>query len=254
MIDEKIFIGIDLAWTYNNETGICFINQNGEITLLKSEVFDDSEIINIIQDIENIDEKSITVGIDAPLIFPNDELEYRTAERKLKSTKINGFNLSSFQVSKNYMKRIYGHARGEKITFELIRKNNKFKYTNRLFENKYEVIETFPTGIPAALFPEIFPCKYKIKGKIADSIREYNILYEKIYELEKLQIIKNFSKHFFKINVKITRKEYKNIEDKLDSFLCALGIFLVFHEKAEDIYFGDLDSGVIFLPVKETIN
>ena len=128
MKTEKIFIGIDLAWTYNNETGICFINQNGEITLLKSEVFDDSEIINIIQDIENIDEKSITVGIDAPLIFPNDELEYRTAERKLKSTKINGFNLSSFQVSKNYMKRIYGHTRGEKITFELIRKNNKFKY------------------------------------------------------------------------------------------------------------------------------
>mgnify|MGYP003518627779 CR=1 FL=1 len=57
MKTEKIFIGIDLAWTYNNETGICFINQNGEITLLKSEVFDDSEIINIIQDIENIDEK-----------------------------------------------------------------------------------------------------------------------------------------------------------------------------------------------------
>ena len=55
-------------------------------------------------------------------------------ERKLKSTKINGFNLSSFQVSKNYMKRIYGYARGETLTFELINKNDKFKYTNKLFE------------------------------------------------------------------------------------------------------------------------
>ncbi|MBP9478965.1 MAG: DUF429 domain-containing protein [Sebaldella sp.] len=251
MIDEKIFIGIDLAWTYNNETGICLLNQNGEIKLLESKVYDDQEIVEIIQSIENIGEKTVTIGIDAPLIFPACESEYRTAERKLKRNKINGFSISSFQVSKSYMKRIYGSARGEVISQKLCQSNTKFIYTNKLFENKYEVIETFPTAIVAGIFPDIFPNKYKIKGKIADSIKEYNKLYEKIYELEKSNIIKNFSEYFSKINDKISRKAYKNIEDKLDSFLCSLGMFLIFHEKARELYFGDVNTGIIFLPVKE---
>lgn len=251
MNDEKIFIGIDLAWTYNNETGICFINQNGEIKLLESKVCDDQEIVEIIQSIENIGEKTITIGIDAPLIFPVDEQEYRTAEQKLKRNKINGFSISSFQVSKSYMKRIYGCTRGELLSEKLSKSDIQFKYTNKLFKNKYEVIETFPTAIIAGIFPDIFPNKYKIKGKIADSIEEYNKLYRKIYELEKSNIIKNFSEYFSEINDKMSRKNYKNIEDKLDSFLCSLGIFLIFSKKAREIYFGDLNTGVIFLPVKE---
>ena len=63
------------------------------------------------------------------------------------------------------MKRIYGSARGEVISQKLCQSNTKFIYTNKLFENKYEVIETFPTAIVAGIFPDIFPNKYKIKGK-----------------------------------------------------------------------------------------
>jgi len=35
------YIGIDLAWTYANESGICVIAGNGEIIYCESRVFSD---------------------------------------------------------------------------------------------------------------------------------------------------------------------------------------------------------------------
>ncbi len=40
------FIGIDLAWTYKNETGICVMNEAGEIEYLDSAIFSDEEIVS----------------------------------------------------------------------------------------------------------------------------------------------------------------------------------------------------------------
>ena len=248
MKNDKIFIGIDLAWTENNETGLCFLNNNGEILYLKSRVYHDDEILSLVLN-QLILSSSIYVGIDAPLIFPDNEKEYRKAERELKKSKINGFSISSFQVSRDYMNRVYKGSRGEKITKAIIEKGPKFQYTKKLFSNKYELIETFPTGIIAGVFPDIFHVKYKLKGRIVDAIKGYNILYEKLYELEKLKIIKNFSKEFSPIKEILSGKEYKHIEDKLDSFLCALSMFLVYKNICSDQYFGDLEDGIIFLPI-----
>ena len=35
------FIGVDLAWTYKNETGICVINDSGKIIFSKTQRYDD---------------------------------------------------------------------------------------------------------------------------------------------------------------------------------------------------------------------
>ena len=41
---EKIFAGLDLAWTVKNETGICFINEKGEILLSDSGVYSNADV------------------------------------------------------------------------------------------------------------------------------------------------------------------------------------------------------------------
>ncbi|MCB8814646.1 DUF429 domain-containing protein [Desulfosporosinus shakirovi] len=58
------YIGIDLAWTYANESGICVIADNGEIVYCESKVFSDEMIADIVA--EHAREGAI-VGIDAPL-------------------------------------------------------------------------------------------------------------------------------------------------------------------------------------------
>lgn len=247
---NRIFIGVDLAWTENNETGICIIDASGKIIFLDSRVFDNNEIINLLTDKIKYS-ANISVGIDAPLIFPKNKDEYRIAEKELKKTKINNFHLSSFQVSKEYMNRVYNGSRGEKIA-EKITDDNKFKYTEKLFKYNYEIIETFPTGINAGIFPEIFPVKYKLKGKISDAVTGYNILYEKLCYFENIDIIKNFTQNFLPLKKPISGKEYKHIEDKLDAFLCALGMYLTYKNACSSLYFGQLNKGLIFIPVIQT--
>ena len=170
---EKIFAGVDLAWTVNNETGICMINEDGKVVFSDSDVYGNGDIGKILLDSEITDGKDVYIGIDAPLIFPENIKEYRTAERDLKKAEINGFHISSFQVSKEYMLRAYRGSRGEDIAGCLVGGHKKFSCTDKLFTHNYEVIETFPTGITAGIFPEIFPAGYKLKGKIY-SIRIYN--------------------------------------------------------------------------------
>ena len=40
-------------------------------------------------------------------------------------------------------------------------------------------------------------------------------------------------------------------EDKIDAFLCAFGLFLVYKNLASELYFGDTKKGLIFLPLKQ---
>ena len=248
---EKIFAGLDLAWTVKNETGICFINEKGEILLSDSGVYSNADIAGLFLKSGMINKKNIYIGIDAPLIFPEDEKEYRTAERDLKKTKINGFHISSFQVSREYMYKAYKGSRGEDIAKNLTGENPKFNYTDKLFRYKHEVVETFPTGITAGLFPEIFPSGYKLKGKIADSLKGYRILYEKIRYFEKNKIISRFEENYKLPESDIKRKEYKKFEDRMDAFLCAFGLFLAYKKLVSELYFGDIKNGLIFLPLKQ---
>ena len=248
---EKIFAGVDLAWTENNETGICIINGNGEIVFSGSGVYSNEDIGRLFLDSEMTDRKEVYIGIDAPLIFPEDSKEYRNAERDLKRTKINGFHISSFQVSKEYMERAYKGSRGEDIAGNLIEKHKKFSYTDKIFTHSHEVVETFPTGIIAGIFPEIFPAGYKLKGKISDSLMSYAVLYEKIKIFEEKNIISGFTENFELPEKNLKRKDYKKFEDRIDAFLCAFGLFLVYKNLALELYFGDIKKGLIFLPLKQ---
>ena len=248
---EKIFAGVDLAWTVNNETGICIIDENGKIIFSGSDIYSNDDIAGMFLNSEMTDGKEVYIGIDAPLIFPGDSKEYRNAERDLKKMKINGFHISSFQVSREYMERAYKGSRGEDISGYLVKEHGKFFYTDKLFTHSHEVIETFPTGVTAGIFPEIFPAGYKLKGKISDSLKGYTALYEKIKVFEEKNIISGFAKNFELPENDLKRKDYKKFEDKIDAFLCAFGLFLVYKNLASELYFGDINKGLIFLPLKQ---
>ncbi len=102
------------------------INEHGEMLFSHSEVYSNDEICKVFLDSDMTYGKNVYIGIDAPLIFPEDVKEYRTAERELKRADINGFHLSSFQVSKEYMLKTYRESRGEDIS-RYLAENKKYK-------------------------------------------------------------------------------------------------------------------------------
>ncbi len=63
-----IFIGIDLAWTYNNETGLCVMNDSGRVLRHEAAVFSNEALVDIIMD---YDSEEVCVGIDAAVIVNN---------------------------------------------------------------------------------------------------------------------------------------------------------------------------------------
>lgn len=244
------FVGIDLAWTYKNETGICILNENGGIEFLDAANYSDQDILSIL--IKNNSEK-LSIGIDAPLIVKNSE-KSRSAEREFMKTKIHNHRMSVFQVSRNYLIRTYGKIRGE-ILLQLILKNITDTIVNPIpLYDKNTVTETFPSAIACGLFPEIFPIKYKIKPKIPYRYTQQNMstLLKRIRHIEENE--KTISRLIDSelLKTELNRKNHKHIEDQVDAFLCAYGLYCIYKEKANPLIFGNVYEGFITVPIKNS--
>ncbi|MCB8814733.1 DUF429 domain-containing protein [Desulfosporosinus shakirovi] len=242
------YIGIDLAWTYANESGICVIADNGEIVYSESQVFSDEMIADIVA--EHAREGAI-VGIDAPLIV-NNETGSRYCDGAIMREKIHGKNLSVFTCSKSFMLNHFGVVRGEEVVKAIRKRMPAFALTGDLTNKKHVIIETFPTGITLGLFPDAFPIKYKIKHKIkfettkTEMGRMVNLL-KRLSDFNlPVHNIEDFFNHSLSIQA-MSKKGFKNLEDKLDAFLCAYASYWLANYKGK--VFGDDRDGFITIPV-----
>ena len=242
------FIGIDLAWTYKNETGVCVINESGEVEYLKSAILSDEDIVSIIK---RCSHEPVSIAIDAPLIVKN-ESGSRQAERDLMSEKIHGHNVSLFVASRSYLSRTYGQIRGE-VLMNLIKKEvPSVTVSENSIPGKSTIIETFPSAVCCGLFPEIYPVKYKIKRKVAYEETRYQM--ERI--LERFRLIEEEEKHVQGLvsklgigEINIDKNNHKHIEDKVDAFLSAYGIYSIHKGIAGQKTFGDVENGFITIPI-----
>lgn len=238
------FIGIDLAWTYKNESGICVIDESGEVLLLESDVFSDRDIINIIKKYSN---EKIQIAIDAPLVV-NNETGSREAERELMKSRINGHRLYAFNSNRTFLTKTFKSIRGEVLS-KMIMEN--IPDINIGWDLKTSgIIETFPTGIVSGLFPDIYPVKYKRKKGMTfeETVGQMVLLIDRIGLFEAQNIIKGFSEKLFVDEENITRKIHKHQEDKLDAVLCALGLYLIHEKLATARSFGSDKDGFILIP------
>ena len=214
------YIGIDLAWTYANESGICVIDDKGKIVYCESKVFTDETIAAIVE--EHAQEGAI-VGIDAPLIV-NNETGSRSCDGAIMREKIHGKNLSVFNCSRGFMLKHYGLVRGEEVVKAIRNRMPAFSLTGELTNKQHVIIETFPTGIALGLFPDAFPIKYKIKHKIefATTKTEMGRIINLLDRLSDFNPPIHNVEDFFDNSSSIqamSKRAFKNLEDKLDAFL-----------------------------------
>lgn len=238
------FIGIDLAWTYKNETGLCVLDACGRVEYLDSKVYSNKEIVDLIKQHHT---DSLTIAVDAPLIVPN-EGGSRGAEGEMMRARINGHRISAFNSNRNYFTKVFGEIRGETLLHMIQSEIPNIQIgVDRVKSN---IIETFPTGIVNGLFPEIAPIKYKIKPKIKfdETKSEMERLFTRFDRLEHEE--KMISGLMLRINDEVTTKKgHKHLEDKVDAFLCAYGMYLIYEGFASEAMFGSVDKGFIVIPV-----
>lgn len=238
------FIGIDLAWTYKNETGLCVLNAAGEIEYLDSKVYSNKEIIDVIK--QHHSEK-LTIAIDAPLVVKNDGGS-RGAEGEMMRATINGHRLRAFNANRNYFTKVFGEIRGETLMHMI--QDEMPGIQIGFNKHKSNIVETFPTGIISGLFPEIAPVKYKRKPKMTfdETVSEMRRLFARFDKLEHGdKIITGLSA---KIDYDATDKKcLKHLEDKVDAFLCALGMYSIHEGHAVERMFGTVEKGFIVIPV-----
>lgn len=238
------FIGIDLAWTYKNESGICVMDEDGEVLILESAVFSDEEIVNIIK---FYGDEKLHIAIDAPLIV-NNETGSRQAERDLQRGRIHGHRLFAFNSNRTFMTKAYKGIRGEVLS-QLITEHLP-NISIGMNKSGSSIIETFPTGIVSGFFPDIFPLKYKRKKGMAfeETVGQMMLLIDRIAMFEEQSIISGFSEKLFVNEETITRKLHKHLEDKLDAVLCAVGLYMTHKNLAAPRKFGTDEDGFILIP------
>lgn len=238
------FIGIDLAWTYKNESGICVIDERGEVLVLESAVFSDEKLVNIIKTYGG---EKLHIAIDAPLVV-NNETGSRQAERDLQRGRIHGHRLFAFNSNRTFMTKAYKGIRGEMLSNLII--EHLPNISIGMNEQDSSIVETFPTGIVSGLFPDIFPVKYKRKKGMTfeETIGQMKLMTERIGLFEQQNIISGFSDKLIVDETTITRKHHKHLEDKLDAVLCALGLYLIHEKLAEPRKFGTDEEGFILIP------
>lgn len=248
------FIGIDLAWTYKNETGLCVLDDTGQVEYLQAEVYSDEAIAEIIL---NYGKDDLCVAVDAPLVIEN-ETGAREADRLVTRARFHGHRLMLFMANRSFFNKTYGGIRGEVLSETIktaickrYKKTIDFDFLAQ--DGKNILVETFPTGIHCGLFPEIYPAPYKVKAKVPyeETNRNLRRILKRVCQLEVAGKIKGVKAHFDYDGRDIVRKDHKHIEDKLDAFLSAYGLYTIYKKEADAHCFGKINDGFITIPVRK---
>ncbi len=249
---SMFFVGVDLAWSENNPTGIATVkyeNGAGKVVSTKT-VVTDEEIVEYVEEEVGTDYGIITV--DAPLLVPN-ETGRRIAE-ELTGKLFRKYDAGAHPANRKRLSQWTGRVRGEDIVEEL--EDIGFEHDPYLDEEEKcrKVVEVYPHPSMVVLFELDGILKYKNKpGRDYDFLwREFHKYQKNLIELEDsdpaLQIPKKISE---KELDGVKGKELKNYEDILDAIFSAY-IGLYYWKKPENCaVLGNTDEGYIMTPLKK---
>ena len=239
-----IYVGIDLAWTNKRPSGLCILNDSGQIIFWETALLKDHEIVDIIQ---KVNDGPLQIAIDAPLIVPNENGS-RPCDRLFRKHRVHGHALGIFVSNRAFLNKTYGMIRGELLTQALLDYFPQCSLTANPTNSASWIIETFPTALVYGLFPELTPIEHKIKSKkpYAHYQNDMRRLLSSIESM--LKELKNPTTIIEQIEdwrTKINKKNHKYIEDAVDGFLCAYGLYLMDKGGAQVVSFGDEENGFI---------
>ena len=240
------FVGIDLAWSDKNSSGIAILKGDNKQAKLVSSgiVHSDDDIINYIK--SNINENDAHIGIDAPLIVPNEE--GRRIAEAIVSDLFRKYHAGAHPSNRKRLSQWSGKIRGEEIS-RLLEKEG---YNHDPFISKGEIsrkfYEVFPHPSMVVLFNMDLILKYKLKPK-----RDYEYRWNEFKKYQEyLKNISTLSLPDEIVNKDVTKlkgKALKNYEDLLDAVFCAYICYYSWLNPEKCKVLGSMEEGYIYTPV-----
>ena len=235
---SKIFIGLDLAWGEKNLSGFCALELSPskktskhklkilDVKLIKS-------IDEILIEIDKYKEHQVYVGVDAPLVIPN-ETGNRDIEKNFNKD-FSKYKISMLPANRKILTKYSPNIRSEELYKKLETKGFERDYTSDKV-----VFEVYTHSTIAMLWNnhKILPYKRK-KGRDTAFIKEQLGIYKKYLK-------KDISAHsIFKEDISLLKgQKVKDYEDKLDALTCA---YSMFHCLYNDRKFYQVDSQDTFV-------
>lgn len=244
------FVGIDLAWSEKNKTGLAISegNQSGiELCYYDTKVSNE-EIINTIKNV--VENENAIIAIDAPLIVPN-ETGRRRAEQEI-SIKYGKNSASAHSSNRQLLTKNNGIIRGEKLSHELELMGYCQNPYLESFEEEKKFFEVYPHPAMIELFELNTILKYKQKSgrNYETRCKAFQIYQSNMKTLEGLNPSPVLSKVLGKEINGLKGKEIKNYEDILDAVFCSYIAYYTWANPEKCHVFGNMDEGYICSPIK----
>ncbi len=258
---SMVFIGIDLAWSPRNLSGVAVIDGDttGGKFIDNKLIKDDSQIIEYIKD--QAAERPALVLIDAPLRVPNDSGR-RPAEAELGKA-FRAYEAAAHPANRKLLainKKVppgQEQVRGEMLVAALAKRGFVHYPTVQAGVATRQVIEVFPHPAMVAIFRLQRTLKYKARSKrkrsLAYRLAEWQCYQQQLCNLAQANPALTGHESFVTADVSAMREcDRKEYEDQVDALFCAyIGLYAYRWGMARCRVFGTLDEGYIFTPVPE---
>jgi predicted RNase H-like nuclease len=246
-----LFIGIDLAWSRRNPSGIAIIEAqkdsadfvHGTATLMENE-----EIIDYIK--THAGDSPAFIAIDASLVVNNTSGE-RKAETEMKKM-FASYHAVPYPSNRALFQRLYGGLWGEEIAGILEEIGFRHDPYIKRKEHARKFFEVFPHSAMVVIFQLKEILKYKAKKGRSYSLswQEFETYQSLLKILESQKPSLHLPRHILETNVRdLKGKALKQYEDLLDAIFCAYIAFYYWYEPKRCSVIGNLTDGYIVTPV-----
>ena len=237
MTGEAVALGIDLAWSPRNPSGVCALASSG-IVIDEGTLVTDDEILAWVR---RHGSALATVAIDAPLLVPN-ETGKRPCETAV-SREYGARHAGPHSSNRALMTRVNGTIRGEDIAAELAHDG----YGHPWSGSDRTLIEVFPHPALIEMFGLPERLMYK-KGRVAERRSGLRRLDRLIATLDEADPPAHFVP--LALGDGIRGRALKNVEDLLDARVCAWIALRWSHARHRGIeLYGDAETGHIAVPI-----
>ena len=239
------FIGVDFGWTSGASGLCCLVLENDKLKILDITTILEVDAVLTRIDRWTFSNASALIAVDAPTII-NNQTGMRLPD-KLTHKHFGRYHAGCYPANLNlaFSDRTVGFGHS------LTARNFLHAPTITAKQLGRYQIEVFPHPATINLFKLDRILKYK-KGRIAERQAELNKLRNYIIEvLPTLEpaLDKASLKKIPVIADRLTGKELKTVEDKLDSLICAyVAAHWWYWGETKNMVIGDIDNGYIIIP------
>ena len=242
MTSGAVALGIDLAWSPKNPSGVCALTQDGRVIDEGTLVSDD----DLLAWVRTFSSPRAIVAIDAPLLVPN-EFGKRPCETEV-SRVYGSRHAGPHSSNRTLMTRVNGRIRGEDLVSQL----ELDGFADPWSGSDRVAMEVFPHPALVEIFDLPERLAYK-KGRVAErreGLRELNRLVATLDEADPPGWFEPLS-----IGDDVRGRALKGVEDLLDARVCAWVALRWAHAGPSGMtIYGDASSGHIAVPTVSRVS